>query len=243
MSVTQRVKQGFLRLPFSRKTILISSGILAISPLLPWYDNRNSFGIGESYLGIQGPLFLIGFLIMGFGLVNFSNLFFPLLGKNFFQLRRKTGATSMLLGSQGLLLLVIANSVFFHPSFGEAVNKSSGTGMFVAFMSLGIIIVSGYLARRNDSEEEPEPLEMVNEAPEVTPVQAYTAPAQSYTPTQTYERPHVSPQASTVDPLTLDPKTRYKMMQAQMRQNQGTSGTASNYWCASGSRPNTPYQQ
>lgn len=230
MSATQRVKQGFLRLPFARKTILISSGILAISPLLPWYDNRNSFGIGESYLGIQGPLFLIGFLIMGFGLINFSNLFFPLLGKNFFQLRRRTGATSLMLGAQGMLLLVIANSVFFHPSFGEAVNKTSGTGMFVAFMSLGVMVVSGYLARRKDTEEEPEPIEMVNEIPEVTPVQAY-------------ERPHVSPQqTSAVDPLTLDPKTRYKMMQAQMRQNQSTSGTPANYW-GSGATSNTPYQQ
>jgi hypothetical protein len=237
MSVTQRVKQGFLRLPFARKTILISSGILALSPLLPWYDNRNSFGIGESYLGIQGPLFLIGFLIMGFGIINFSNLFFPLLGKNFFQLRRKTGATSFMLGAQGLLLLVLANSVFFHPAFGEAVNKKSGAGMFVAFMSLGIMLVSGYLARRKDSEEEPEPIEMVNEIPEITPTQSYTAPVQAY------ERPHVSPQqVSSVDPLTLDPKTRYKMMQAQMRQNQITSGAPANYW-GSGSNSNSPYQQ
>lgn len=232
MSVTQRVKQGFLRLPFARKTILISSGALAISPLLPWYDNRNSFGIGESYLGIQGPLFLIGFLIMGFGIINFSNLFFPLLGKNFFQLRRKTGATSFMLGAQGLLLLVLANSVFFHPAFGEAVNKKSGAGMFVAFMSLGIMLISGYLARRKDSEEEPEPIEMVNEIPEPMP-----------SPVQSYERPHVSPQpASSVDPLTLDPKTRYKMMQAQMRQNQSTSGAPANYW-GSGSNSNSPYQQ
>lgn len=237
MSVTQRVKQGFLRLPFARKTILISSAILAISPLLPWYDNRNSFGIGETYLGVQGPLFLIGFLIMGFGLINFSNLFLPLLGKNFFQLRRKTGATSLILGGQGLLLLLVANSIFFHPSFGDAVSKRSGTGMFVAFMALGVMLVTGYLSRRKDSEEEPEPIEMVNEIPEVAPVQSYTAPVQSY------ERPHVSPQqTSPVDPLTLDPKTRYKMMQAQMRQNQSTSGTPANYW-GSGANTNTPYQQ
>ena len=63
MSLTQRVKQGFLRLPMVKKAILLASGVLMLSVVLPWYDNRNSFGVGETYLGIQGPLFLVGVLV------------------------------------------------------------------------------------------------------------------------------------------------------------------------------------
>ena len=88
MSLTQRVKQGFLRLPLMKKAILTGSAALVVSTVLPWYDLRNSFGVGATYLGIQGPLFVIGLLVLGCGLVSFFNMFFPLMGRQFFNLRK-----------------------------------------------------------------------------------------------------------------------------------------------------------
>ena len=234
MSLTQRVKQGFLRLPFSKKAILFSSGALMLSTVMPWYDERNSFGIGDTYLGVQGPLFLVGLLVLGFAAITFFNLFFPLMGRNFFNLRRRGGSVALILGAQSLLLLGVANSVFYHPQFGlNLTNKGTRFGMMMAFFCVGAMMISGWMTRRKESEESVdmeayvEPVE-VERAATVSPV---------FTPMPTpesYSVPVQEPQAA-VDPLTLDAKTRYRMMQAQDRYS---ARARTNLW---GSGNGSPY--
>ncbi len=244
MSLTQRVKQGFLRLPFSKKAILFSSGLLMVSTVLPWYDERNSFGIGDTYLGVQGPLFLIGLMVLGFGAITFFNLFFPLMGRNFFNLRRRGGSVALVLGAQSLLLLAVANSVFYHPEFGlNLTNKGTRFGMMTAFFAVGVMMLSGWMTRRKESDESAEideyvetPIEDARPAvspvftpmptPSYTPSQSYNVPVQSQMPTST-----PAPTTDSVDPLTLDPKTRYRMMQAQNRYSARARG---NLWGAGG---------
>ncbi len=159
MALTKRVQQGFLRLPFARKAILISSAALMISPLLPWYDNRNAVGIGETFLGIQGPLFLIGSLVFAFGAVSFFNLFLPLLGRNFFQLRKRSGITSILLGFQSLFLILIAKSIYFHPSFGGELAKATRFGMMMAIGSVAIMLIAGFVTHRKEKKGESDAFE------------------------------------------------------------------------------------
>lgn len=186
MSISRRIKQGFLRLPVSRKAILLSSGLLMVSAFLPWYDHRNAAGIGDTFLGIQGPLFLVGVLVAVFGAITFFNLFLPLMGKNFFKLRRKSGVVSMLLGAQAMFLLLIANSVFYHPEFGSSVaQKSTRFGMVVAFASLFVMVMAGWQANRKEKNGDFEDLdEMVIHEPEEAPV-ATAEPVYHAAPQQT----------------------------------------------------------
>lgn len=216
-----------------------------VSPLLPWYDNRNSFGIGDSFLGIQGPLFLVGYLVMAFGAISFFNLFFPLMGKNFFQLKRKSGATAMILGAQSLFLLVVSSSVFYHPSFGTNVShKGTRFGMILAFASIAVMLLAGYMTHRREKNGEMEDEEvMVNPVAEEQP---YTQEQPNYgqeRPAYSQERPsYQSPQPAVQssseredlygnyqgDPLELDAKTRYKMLKAQQRR--ASQGSQTNLW-------------
>ena len=224
MSLTQRVKQGFLRLPLMKKAILTGSAALAVSTVLPWYDLRNSFGVGATYLGIQGPLFVIGLLVLGCGLVSFFNMFFPLMGRQFFNLRKRGGSTAMILGGQALLLLLVANSVFYHPDFGAAVSsKATRFGMVLAFASIGMMIIAGWVARRKEDEEDDKEEDILEE---VTPVPTYSVPSYSAPVSSIPSRPTYGANQS-VDPLTLDARTRYKMMRSQGRYS---SNAQNNLW-------------
>ncbi len=248
MSITKRLQQGFLRLPLAKKAVLVSSALLAFSPVLPWYDNRNSFGVGESFIGLKGPLFLVGILCLAFGAISFFNLFFPLMGRNFFRLKRKAGAMSSVFGLQSLILLVIANSVFFHPSFGVNVaHKGTRFGMMLAFVTAGIMFVAGWVAHRqekNAPEEETDEA-MVNPSPTPTfqatpePAAAFQTHRPVHTPPIHAPSVHAANEAQSVpsafvgDPLTLDIKTRYKLMRSQERQS---AGARENLW----GTPSTP---
>lgn len=211
-----------------KKAILAGSAALMLSTVMPWYDLRNSFGVGNTYLGIQGPLFVIGFLVLGCGAVSFFNMFFPLMGRQFFNLRKRGGSTAMLLGGQALLLLLVANSIFYHPDFGASVsNKATRFGMVITFASIGMMIIAGWIARHKEGEEgeewaqTPADAEVMKEATSLgtmnrpTSAPIYTAPSYSISP-----RP-------AVDPLTVDARTRYKMLRSQGRYS---SSAQNNLW-------------
>lgn len=233
MSLTQRLKQGFLRLPPMKKVILISSFTLCVSTVLPWYDQRNNFGVGDTFLGIQGPLFAVGLVVLGCGAVSFFNMFLPLMGRNFFDLKRKSGSLALSLGTQALLLLLVANSIFFHPEFASTINsKATRFGMMTAFFSIGALMIAGWWVNRKEKavaagggeEREDDGFEDTYVAPvrasEEVPVETASRPLYTQPSFNTVqERPAYSQpvqQAATpVDPLTLDAKTRYKMLKSQ----------------------------
>lgn len=202
MSLTQRVKQGFLRLPLMKKAILLSSLGLMLSVVMPWYDLRNSFGMGEVYLGFQGPLFILGLLVLLCGTLSFFNVLFRLMGRNFFKLKKYAGTAAAVLGGQAFLMLVVANVIFYHPDFGESVaNKATRFGLVFAFVCSGILAFSGVLARRKEKEldETEEWLKEPELRLEVQPTPSSANPS------------------SGVDPLTLDPRTRYRLLQSRAR--------------------------
>ena len=117
--------------------------------------------------------------------------------------------------------------------------------MMTAFFSVGLLLLSGFLTRRKESTEsteaefvmepafeEPEraavspvftPMPTPNSMPSSNPT-AYTVPVSNSAPT-----------TGAVDPLTLDAKTRYRMMQSQ---NRYSNHARSNLW---GSGNGSPY--
>lgn len=223
MSLTQRMKQGFLRLPLRKQVLLIASAALMISPVMPWYDERSSTGIGDSLLGIQGPFFLIGYVVMALGAIGFFNLFLPLLGKSFFNLKKKAGLTSSLLGLQAAFLMLIADSIFLHPDFGVNLStKSIRFGMTFGFVATGILVTVGWFSRKKDEQAEEE---VITDFAEVVPQESYAQERPLDIPVQTsftQPNPSNSSNPAPVDPLTMDAKTRYRLMQARQRSQNGS---------------------
>ncbi len=172
MSLSQRVKQGYLRLPSMEKVIFLGSVITMVSTVMPWYDNRNNYNIGETYLGFQGPLFVVGLLTLGFAGFCFLKIFLPFMGRNFFHSSYKIGKLSLILGLESMLMLIIANTVFYHPDFGDnATNKAIRFGMFVAFLGVSMMITGGYLAsKRGEVREETFPEREIGSFSNPTPV-------------------------------------------------------------------------
>ncbi|MBT7483667.1 hypothetical protein HN748_00680 [Candidatus Peregrinibacteria bacterium] len=148
---SRRLKTSLSRLDVTRKWILISSAILALSAILPWYEDLDAFGAGDLYLGITGPLFLVGLMVLASAVFIGSWILLPLRGKRLPDIPVKEGALYTFLGIQNLLLLLVANSVFFHPKFGVNITlKDTRFGMILAFVGVIAIIWSGYQLYRKE---------------------------------------------------------------------------------------------
>ena len=162
---SRRLKTSLSRLDVTRKWILISSVILALSAILPWYEDLDAFGAGDLYLGITGPLFLVGLMVLASAVFIGSWILLPLRGKRLPDIPVKEGALYTFLGIQNLLLLLVANSVFFHPKFGKTFaelsmaekNSVSHRGQALAEVSAEIDKIVKWLKQRLGEEKAPKP--------------------------------------------------------------------------------------
>lgn len=201
MSLNQRIKQGYLRLPASEKAILIGSGLTMLSALLPWYDSMNGYSV-KTYIGTQGPMFLIGALVFLSGGYSFLKIFIPLTGRESFQKNVKNGKITLILGVQVLLLLIIANSIFFHPDFGISVtHKATRFGMMAAFLGSFTMILGAYFSSKKDA-----PISTYREVEYQNP-----GPRQDYGTYQASTFQHQEEE--------LDARARYKLASQSARQN------------------------
>ncbi len=134
-----------MRLDVTRKWLLLGSAVAAIGALLPWYADLDAFGAGDRFLGVTGPLFLVGLMVLASAIFAGVWVLFPTLGKRLPSLPVKEGALYIFLGVQDLLLLLVANSVFFHPKFGvNIVLKKTQFGMVMTGLGVLIMVWSGY---------------------------------------------------------------------------------------------------
>lgn len=134
-----------MRLDVTRKWLLLGSAVAAIGALLPWYADLDAFGAGDRFLGVTGPLFLVGLMVLASAIFAGIWVLFPALGKRLPSLPVKEGALYTFLGIQDLLLLLVANSVFFHPKFGvNIVLKKTQFGMVITGLGVLIMVWSGY---------------------------------------------------------------------------------------------------
>lgn len=133
------------KLDVTRKWIVFSTALVALSTVMPWYQDVDAFHAGERYLGLTGPLFLVGLLMLGSAVFTMAWILLPLFDKRLPRLPFNEGAMFVFLGFQDLVLLLIANSVFFHPKFGVNITlKGTGFGMIVAFIGVFLMIWSSY---------------------------------------------------------------------------------------------------
>lgn len=142
-----------MRLPKHKKIIFAASIVTIVSCLLPWYQDLSVYGIGDTYLGVTGPLFLAGFTILGLSLMLALMIGLPVTGKRFPKLPIKQSLVSMLVGVESLFLILIANSVFYHSKFGVSIShKEPGFGMTVALIAIIGMIIGSYFWWKEESE-------------------------------------------------------------------------------------------
>lgn len=143
------LKNRFLKLPLPQKLVGIGSFIAFISAVLPWYSDVDMYGSGETYIGVTGPLYLVGFIIILLGVFSLILTGFYLFDKKIPDLPMKESMVYILSGAVSLSLLIIANSVYFHPGFGiNITSKIYGIGMMMALIGTIGVLLGGILQHR-----------------------------------------------------------------------------------------------
>lgn len=147
---SKRVAQIFAELSFEKKLLGIGSLLLFVSTLLPWYQDLDSFKTGDIFLGVTGPLYLAGFSLLAIGALNVVFMSLEMNGKKMPFLSMKFSTFYFMSGLFAFFMLLLVNSVYFHPKFGLNITlKQSQFGMFFAFIAASFITIGGYLTSRD----------------------------------------------------------------------------------------------
>ncbi|MFC1656215.1 hypothetical protein ACFL3C_05070 [Patescibacteria group bacterium] len=143
------LKDKILKLPLPQKVIGIGAFLALASSFLPWYQDIDAFNTGDRFLGITGPLYLVGYIIIALSLFSIILTGFYALGRKLPPLPMKESIVYILSGAISLFLLVVANSVYFHPKFGiNIMSKEYQIGMMLAFVGSLAITIGGVLQHR-----------------------------------------------------------------------------------------------
>lgn len=147
----KRINEIVTSLPFEKKLLAIGSLLMVISVFLPWYEDRDSFNTGDTFLGVTGPLYLAGITIFLLASSNLALLVMDSIG------RRVPGGIKssrffLAAAAISFYLLIIVNSVYFHNKFGVNITfKQSPFGMFMAFIAWSLMTIGAYLSIRERS--------------------------------------------------------------------------------------------
>ena len=134
----------FGKLPLGLKLISVGSFLTFVSVFLPWYADLDTFNTGDKFIGLGGPLYLLGFLIMvmSVGALLLSGL--RLLEKKLPQLPLEEAHFHIFVGAMSMFLLIITSSIYFHSKFGVNITmKEMRFGMVAAFIGTGLVLLGG----------------------------------------------------------------------------------------------------
>lgn len=147
---SKRLAQVFQDLSFEKKLLGIGSLVLVLSLFLPWYQDLDSFKTGDMFLGVTGPLYLAGLSLLAMGAGNLVFMYMEINNKKMPLLNMKFSTFYFISGVFAFFMLLLVNSVYFHPKFGINITlKQSQFGMFFAFIASSFITIGGYLASRD----------------------------------------------------------------------------------------------
>lgn len=159
-NIIDRIKD----LPSDQKIVFWGAAAMALSVVLPWYSDIDAFKTGDTYFGITGPLYLIGILFLALSGTAILSLFHYTVREKVEMIFSKLATFYMIAGGFCGFLLLLANSVYFHPRFGVNIAiKEAGIGMWVALIGVGMMLYGGYTLRKrrerySDMESRLEPL-------------------------------------------------------------------------------------
>lgn len=150
-----RLKETFLRLPIHTKLIAAGAVLLVVSTFLPWYADRDSYNIGDQFLGITGPTSLIGIFILLLGIFSLVLVSYHIIERRMPRLPISEVHAHIFVAAQSLFLLLIVNSIYFHPKFGVNITlKESRFGMITAVIGGIILLIGGILKNREERDGE-----------------------------------------------------------------------------------------
>lgn len=194
-----RLKETFFRLPRHIKLIGIGSLILAISTVLPWYADLDSYKIGDQFLGVTGPASFVGIVVLLLSVGSFWLFSYRLMERRVPRLPVREAIFHLFVGIESLFLLLIVNSIFFHPKFGVNITlKESRFGMTLAIIGAVIMVIGAYFQNKKEIEDEKsegklEPLIKIEKqpGPPLPPIQEKPAARPAPTYYQRYHSPLV----------------------------------------------------
>lgn len=146
----KRFLQYIRDLSFEEKLVMWGSVLCFISAFLPWYRDIDRFGTGFQFLGITGPLYLVGLFFAALGLTIFGTLFIKRVRQKILDFGFQMTNFYLLSAGFLLFLLILTNSVYFHENFGVNItSKEFRFGMLIGFIGVGLLFVGTFLQRRS----------------------------------------------------------------------------------------------
>ncbi|MEK7126563.1 MAG: hypothetical protein AAB848_00505, partial [Patescibacteria group bacterium] len=129
--------------------ILVGSFVAFISVFMPWYSDIDRFKIGDTFLGITGPLYLAGLFVFLASAASLLMIIMILMERPLPKLPLKESHMHIFNGSLSFLMLILTASVYFHPKFGlNITEKNLGFGMIMSFIGIFVLISGSILLLR-----------------------------------------------------------------------------------------------
>lgn len=145
-------KYRLKKLPLVSKFVLFGSMISILGVFLPWYKDIDKFNTGDVFLGITGPLYLAGIIVLLSSIVSCGMIALRLFEKPVPKLPLKEEQFYIFSSSLSLFMLVLTISVFFHNKFGlNLINKSVGIGMMMTFVGCGLVLLGAIIAIKHQN--------------------------------------------------------------------------------------------
>ena len=142
----------FKELAFESKLVFVGSLAIVISVFMPWYEDVDAFHMGDMFLGVTGPLYLVGFVLL---LISGLTLYVMMSEKKLDKLPLEKPHLNLLVGISSLFLLVLSASVYFHTKFGVNITmKEMRFGMIAAFLGAFMIAAGGFLQNKKGTSFE-----------------------------------------------------------------------------------------
>ncbi|MFA6992835.1 MAG: hypothetical protein WC269_06225 [Candidatus Gracilibacteria bacterium] len=136
-------------LNIKKKIILVGSLLATVSVVMPWYKDLDRFKTGDVFLGVSGPTYLAGIIVMLLSILCLGLVLLELFEKPKPKLPINENAIYVMAAGLSIFMMIIVNSVYFHPKFGiNLVEKTMGFGMYIAFFGLALELVGGIMVLR-----------------------------------------------------------------------------------------------
>lgn len=146
----QTFKTRLKALDLRKKMILLGSALAVLSVFFPWYKDLDRFRTGDVFLGITGPLYLAGIIVMLGGIASLGLIMLEVMEKQKPKLPLNENHFHLFGAAVSILMLVLTNSVYFHNKFGiNLVEKSMGIGMIGSIIGVGLLFLGAMLLVKN----------------------------------------------------------------------------------------------
>ena len=125
----------FKKLSLSNKVVMFASFLMVASVFFPWFSDLDRFNTGNTFIGLTGPAYLAGYLVLLGGLASLTITVMHLLQKRVPKLPLSEQHFHIFTGAMAIFMTLMASSVYFHAQFGfNIAEKTMRTGMILSFV-------------------------------------------------------------------------------------------------------------